>query len=304
VAVYHVNWVRFPAGALAVPVLPTWRRWFARLSEKQEDPVRFQGSALEAVPAVCRPCSGSSLDSKSERAGFNSLTACHALVAQLEERRFRKPEAVGSNPTRGSRSTGRVLLPWPRGEAPERHSGQCGFESRRQLLFHGLVFQRENARFAPERPGFESRRVHFLVSGSVAQVDESVRLRTVRSQVQVLPEPLFAPVAQSDESARFRTVRPQVQSLPGVLEASVAQWIESGRVLSARSQVRILPGAHMQHFTAEGGRRPTGSHTPEAQGSTPCSATSHARRASWRRRRSHTPISLGSIPRACTFKPE
>lgn len=105
VAVYHVNWVRFPAGALAAPVLPSWRRWFARLSEKQEDPVRFRGSALNAVPVVRRPCSGSSLDSKSERAGFNSLTACHALVAQLEERRFRKPEAVGSNPTGGTRST-------------------------------------------------------------------------------------------------------------------------------------------------------------------------------------------------------
>ena len=45
-AVYRVNRVRFPAGALAVPVLPPWRRWFARLSEKQEDLVRFQETAL------------------------------------------------------------------------------------------------------------------------------------------------------------------------------------------------------------------------------------------------------------------
>ena len=107
VAVYHVNRVRFPAGALAAPVLPPWRRWFARLSEKQEDPVRFWGTALHAVPVVCRPCSGSSLDSKSERAGFNSLTACHALVAQLEEHRFRKPGVVGSNPTEGTQAVPR-----------------------------------------------------------------------------------------------------------------------------------------------------------------------------------------------------
>jgi hypothetical protein len=85
--------------------LPTWRRWFACLFEKQEDLVRFQGSALHAVPVVCRPRSGSSLDSKSGRAGFNSLAACHALVAQLEEHRFRKPGVVGSIPTGGTRCT-------------------------------------------------------------------------------------------------------------------------------------------------------------------------------------------------------
>ena len=79
---------------------------FARLSEKQEDPVRFRGSALHAVPVVCRPCSGSSLDSKSERAGFNSLATCHfALVAQLAEHLFRKQGVAGSIPAEGSRST-------------------------------------------------------------------------------------------------------------------------------------------------------------------------------------------------------
>lgn len=82
--------------------MPPLRRWFARLFEKQEDQVRFLGTAL--LFHRCRPRSGSSLDSKSERAGFNSLAACHALVAQLEERRFRKPEVVGSIPTEGTRS--------------------------------------------------------------------------------------------------------------------------------------------------------------------------------------------------------
>jgi hypothetical protein len=173
------------------------------------------------------------------------LAACHALVAQLEEHRFRKPGVVGSNPTEGTRSTD-VLLPWPRGEAPERHSGQCGSESRRQL--HGLVVQRENSRFAPERPGFESRRVHLLVSsGSVAQLDESTRLRAVGPQVRVLPEPLqFCPCSSVEQSARLRPVRPQVRILPRALQASVAQWMKSGRVLSARSQVRVLPGAQLQ----------------------------------------------------------
>jgi hypothetical protein len=102
-AVYRVNRVRFPAGALAAPVSPPLRRWFARLFEIQEDQVRFLGTALQFHRR--RPRSGSSLDSKSERAGFNSLAACHALVAQLEERRFRKPEVVGSIPTEGTRST-------------------------------------------------------------------------------------------------------------------------------------------------------------------------------------------------------
>jgi hypothetical protein len=111
--------------------LPPWRRWFARLSEKQEDQVRFLGTALPSSP--CRSRSGSSLDSKSGRAGFNSLATCHALVAQLEEHRFRKPGVVGSIPTEGTRSTVAVSQPWSRGEAPERHSGQCGFESRQQL---------------------------------------------------------------------------------------------------------------------------------------------------------------------------
>ncbi len=49
-AVYRVNRVRFPAGALAAPALPPWRRWFARLSEKQEDQVRFLGTALASSP--------------------------------------------------------------------------------------------------------------------------------------------------------------------------------------------------------------------------------------------------------------
>lgn len=83
--------------------LPPWRRWFARLSEKQEDPVRFRGTAL--FLHLCRPRSGSSSNSKSGRARFNSLAACHTLVAQLEEHRFRKPGVVGSNPTEGTRST-------------------------------------------------------------------------------------------------------------------------------------------------------------------------------------------------------
>jgi hypothetical protein len=228
------------------------------------------------------------------------LAACHALVAQLEEHRFRKPGVAGSNPAEGTRCTD-VSLPWPRGEAPERHSGQCGFESRQQL--NGLVVQRENPRLAPERPGFESRRVHFLFSfGSVAQLDESTRLRAVGSQVRVLPGPLhFCPCSSVEQSARLRPVRPQVRILPRALQASVAQWMKSGRVLSARSQVRVLPGAQLQtSLLRSGAGRPTGSHTPGFQGSTPCSATSHARRASWRRRRSHTPVSLGSIPRACT----
>ncbi len=123
----------------------------------------------------------------------------------------------------------------------------------------GSYFSGRTARFAPERPGFESRRVHFLVFGSVAQLDESTRLRTVRSQVRVLPEPLLScPCSSVDESARFRTVRSQVQFLPGVLVASVAQWIKSGRVLSARSQVRILPGAHCNVYCGEGPGAPPG----------------------------------------------
>jgi hypothetical protein len=140
----------------------------------------------------------------------------------------------------------------------------------------------------------------FVSSGSVAQLDESTRLRAVGPQVRVLPGPLhFRPCSSVEQSARLRPVRPQVRILPRALQASVAQWMKSGRVLSARSQVRVLPGA--QHVSLRSGAgRPTGSHTPGFQGSTPCSATSHARRASWRRRRSHTPISLGSIPRACT----
>ena len=56
---------------------------------------------------------------------------------------------------------------------------------------------------------------------------------------------VFAPVAQWTQSARLRTVRPQVQSLPGAL-------------VVMRS----------------GTGRPTGSHKPGPQGSTPCSATS------------------------------
>lgn len=54
---------------------------------------------------VYRPRSGSSSNSKSGRARFNSLAACHALVAQLVEHRFRKPGVVGSIPTEGTRST-------------------------------------------------------------------------------------------------------------------------------------------------------------------------------------------------------
>jgi hypothetical protein len=159
-AVYHVNRVRFPAGALAALVLPPWRRWFARLSEKQEDPVQFRETAL--LFTCCRPRSGSSLDSKSERAGFNSLAACHALVAQLEEHRFRKLGAVGSIPTGGTRSTegfccrGREVRHL---SATQDNAGPSPAGS-----FNGLVVQRENSRFAPERPGFKSRRVHFLVS--------------------------------------------------------------------------------------------------------------------------------------------
>ena len=116
--------------------------------------------------------------------------------------------------------------------------------------FNGLVVQRENPRLAPERPGFESRRVHFLFSfGSVAQLDESTRLRAVGSQVRVLPGPLhFRPCSSVEQSARLRPVRPQVRILPRALQASVAQWMKSGRVLSARSQVRVLPGAQLSRL--------------------------------------------------------
>ena len=67
-AVYRVNRVRFPVGAL------------------------LTGRSF-----------GSSPNSKSGTTGFDSLAACHsdALVAQLEEHRFRKPAVVGSNPTQG-----------------------------------------------------------------------------------------------------------------------------------------------------------------------------------------------------------
>ncbi len=124
--------------------------------------------------------------------------------------------------------------------------------------FHGLVVQRENPRLAPERPGFESRRVHFLFSfGSVAQLEESTRLRAVGSQVRVLPGPLrFCPCSSVEQSARLRPVRPQVRILPRALQASVAQWMKSGRVLSARSQVRVLPGAQLHSLIAEWGRAP------------------------------------------------
>lgn len=257
VAVYHVNWVRFPAGALAAPVCrPGVDGSRACLKSRR---TRFDsgGRHFTQYLSFRRPCSGSSLDSKSERAGFNSLTACHALVAQLEERRFRKPEAVGSNPTRGSRSTEAFCC---RGRevrhlsATQDHAGSSPAGS---FCFMGSYFSGRILGLHPRDPGSNPGESTPSFSGSVAQLDESTRLRTVRSQVQVLPEPLFlAPVAQLDESARFRTVRSQVQSLPGVLEASVAQWIESGRVLSARSQVRVLPEALCNTFTAERGRPP------------------------------------------------
>ena len=173
--------------------MPSWRRWSARPSEEREDQVRFLGSALAAP--FC-PCS--------------SVGSSTGFVNRGSSVRFR-PRAL---------AVPKVLLPWPRGEAPERHSGQCGSESRRQL--HGVVAQRESARFASERSRVQSPAAPFssgfwarssagecsvctratrvripasplLVFGSVAQVDESTRLRTVRSQVQVLPEPLFCP---------------------------------------------------------------------------------------------------------------
>lgn len=103
-AVYHVNRVRFPAGALAAKVLPPWRSWFARLSEKQEDLVRFQETALFFT--VLWVALREQLGLQIRAAGFNSLATCHfALVAQLEEHRFRKPGVAGSNPAGGTRST-------------------------------------------------------------------------------------------------------------------------------------------------------------------------------------------------------
>ena len=102
-AVYHVNRVRFPAGALAAPVLPPWRRWFARLSEKQEDLVRFQETALllHMLWVALREQLGLQI----RAAGFNSLATCFALVAQQAEHLFRKQGVAGSNPAEGSRST-------------------------------------------------------------------------------------------------------------------------------------------------------------------------------------------------------
>jgi hypothetical protein len=93
---------RLPSSALGCS-LPPWRRWFARLSEKQEDLVRFQETALllHRLWVALREQLGLQI----RAAGFNSLATCHALVAQLEEHRFRKPGVVGSNPTGGTRST-------------------------------------------------------------------------------------------------------------------------------------------------------------------------------------------------------
>jgi hypothetical protein len=101
-------------------------------------------------------------------------------------------------------------------------------------------------RFKSCHPDVSFESLQPTMSGSVAQLDQSARLRTERPQVQVLPEPLLpsAPVAQLEQSARFRTERPQV---------------------------RILPGATVSMRSGTG--RPTGPHKPGPQGSTPCSAT-------------------------------
>jgi hypothetical protein len=195
--------------------LPPWRRWFARLSEKQEGQVRFLETAL--VLHRSRPRSGSSLDSKSERAGFNSLAACHALVAQLEEHRFRKPGVVGSSPTGGtSQHRGTVWVRSSIGRALGLHPSDPG-----------------------STPGGSTSR-------PCSSVDESARLRTVRPQVQFLPGALFhcgegpdAPPGLIRQGHRVRLPAPQLlmhaePAGDGVGPTHRFRWVRSpGRALSA-----------------------------------------------------------------------
>ena len=277
---------------------------------------------------------------------FNATFQCNTFhSSSREERAPVKRQVGGSNPSCGASSG--CSSAWTRARAwgargRRFESGHpdsvCRSRSGLSLPLPCLgVAQSGRARGSgPRGCRFKSCHPDVFHVGSVAQLDQSARLRTGRPQVQVLPEPLrlSAPVAQLEQSARFRTERPQV---------------------------RVLPGAPVLMRSGTG--RPTGSHKPGPQGSTPCSATvscrpgvggprarlksgrtrfdswgrhsqhrfcpcssdgsstgfvnrgssvrsrpgalltfhrSSARRASWRRHWSHTPGLLGSIPRACT----
>ncbi len=75
------------------------------------------------------------------------------------------------------------MRPWPRGEAPERHSGERGFDSRRPLfavpdaVHFGVVAQRESARFASERSRVQSPAAPLIVSFVYQAEDAALSMR-------------------------------------------------------------------------------------------------------------------------------